>query len=410
MAPCTKTSGGGEEVELTITGLAAGGDAIGRDGAGRAVFIAGAVPGEVVRAKVVEVHARWARAELMAIVTAVPARVTPACKLFADGACGGCAWQHVAIEAQREAKQALLAGALRRLIAGGLELRPLAAPVADLGWRWRARWTALGGAVGYHRPRGHDVVDVDACPQLTPGLAAVLAAVRAMRATGAITGDGEIHAVAGPGGAHVVIEARATRAVEALLGQADLRGVVWSDGAVGADAVELEPGLWVRGNGFAQASAAGNAALVALVAEAAGAKAGERVLELHAGAGNFTRGLVAAGARVIAVDEHAPPRLPTDGRDLRVASVALIVAGMVKVGDPVDVVVLDPPRTGAREIMDGIAALKPRRVVYVACDPATFARDADHLVAAGYVPRWAQGLDLMPQTAHVELVAVFAKP
>ena len=60
--------------------------------------------------------------------------------------------------------------------------------------------------------------------------------------------------------------------------------------------------------------------------------------------------------------------------------------------------------------MDGIVALKPRRVVYVACDPATFARDADVLVAAGYVARWAQGLDLMPQTAHVELVAVFERP
>ncbi len=373
------------------------------------MFVAGAVPGDVVRARVVELHARWARAELTTIVTASPVRVTPSCALFVAGACGGCAWQHVAIAGQREAKQALLAGALRRLVAAGLELRPLAAPVADLGWRWRARWTALGGAVGYHRPRGHDVVDVDQCPQLTPALAAVLAAVRTMRATGAIIGDGEIHAVAGPGGAHVVIEARATRAVEGLLGQADIRGVVWPDGAVGVDAVELEPGLWVRGDGFAQASAAGNAALVALVVGAAAVTAGERVLELHAGAGNFTRGLVATGAKVTAVDEHAPARPPTDARDLRVTSVASIVEGLLKAADSVDVVVLDPPRTGAREIMSGIGALKPRRVVYVACDPATFARDADLLVAAGYAPRWAQGLDLMPQTAHVELVAVFER-
>ena len=79
-----------------------------------------------------EVHARWARAALTTIVTASPARVTPVCRYFADGSCGGCAWQHVAIATQREAKQALLAGALRRLIAAGLELRPLISPVADL--------------------------------------------------------------------------------------------------------------------------------------------------------------------------------------------------------------------------------------------------------------------------------------
>jgi len=374
------------------------------------VFVAGAVPGEVVRAAVSEVHARWARAALTTIVTPSPARVTPVCRYFADGSCGGCAWQHVAITTQREAKQALLAGALRRLIAAGLELRPLIAPVADLGWRWRARWTALGGALGYHQPRGHDVTDIDACPQLTPGLAAVLAAVRQARATGALVGDGEIHAVAGPGGAHVVIEAGCGPAIAGLVGQADIRGVVWPGGAAGVDAVEIEPGLWVRGDGFAQGSAAGNAALAARVVGAAAVGPGDRVLELHAGAGNFTRGLVAAGAHVIAVDDHAPPRSPPDGRDQRITSAAAAVAGLVADAAAIDVVVLDPPRTGAREVMDGVAALRPRRVVYVACDPATFARDADVLVAAGLVPRWAQGLDLMPQTAHVELVAVFERP
>ena len=401
---------GGEEVELIVHGLAVGGDAIGRDQDGRAVFVAGAVPGEVVRASVVESHARWARAALSSIVTPSPARVPPPCRYFAEGLCGGCAWQHVAMPVQREAKQALLAGAVRRLITAGLELRPLATPVADLGWRWRARWTVLGGAVGYHRPRGHDVTDIDACPQLTPGLAAVLTAVRAMRARGTITSDGEVHAVCGPSGAHVVFETRCTQAISELVGQAGIRGVAYPGGSEGADAVELEPGLWVRGDGFAQASAAGNAALVALVAEAAAAAPGERVLELHAGAGNFTRARVAAGATVLAVDDHAPARALPAGAELRIAAAAVVVAELVRAGPgglPVDVVVLDPPRTGAREVMEGLAALAPRRIVYVACDPATFARDADVLVAAGYTPRWAQGFDLMPQTSHVELVAVF---
>jgi len=74
-----------------------------------------------------------------------------------------------------------------------------------------------------------------------------------------------------------------------------------------------------------------------------------------------------------------------------------------------DAVVLDPPRTGARDVVSQLAALGPSRVVYVSCDPATFARDAEHLASAGLAPRWAQALDLMPQTAHVELVARFER-
>lgn len=423
----SSTVEGGAPIDVAITALAAGGDAVGRDGEGRAVFVAGAVPGERVTARVVEAHARWARAERVSIDEASPARVAPPCPYFAAGACGGCQWQHVAMEAQREAKQALVAGALRRLVAAGLELRPLSAPAPDLGWRWRARWSLRGGALGYHRPRSHEVTDIEACPQLTPGLSAVFAAVRAVKAAGALTGDGEVHAVAGPAGAHVVFACPTTDAVAALVGQAGIRGVVWSGGASGADAVELEPGLWVRGDGFAQASAEGNAALVALVAEAAAVQPGDRVLELHAGAGNFTRALVAAGGQVLAVDEHPPARpmagqfadRPEPGQpaerpdagqlEQRAASAAAVVASLASAGERVDIVVLDPPRTGAREVMAGLAALRPRRIVYVACDPATFARDADLLVAAGLAPRRAQALDLMPQTAHVELVAVLER-
>lgn len=368
------------------------------------MFVAGAAPGEQVRVAVTEAHARWARGELRAIATPSPARVTPTCALFADGACGGCAWQHVALTTQAEAKQAIVAGALRRLISDGLALRPLATPVPALGWRWRARWSVRRGALGYHRPRSHDVVDVALCPQLTPALAAVLTAVRARRA--ALVGDGEVAAVAGPGGAHVVIDAPCAPTIAGLVGEAGIRGVRWPGGAAGDDAVELEPGLWVGGDGFAQGSAEGNAALCALVAEAAAVTPGARVLELHAGAGNFTRGLVAAGATVVAVDDRAPPRPPAA---LRIAPAAVVVDELVRTRAELDLVVLDPPRTGAREVMDGVVALGPRRVVYVACDPATFARDAAVLVAGGYAPRWAQALDLMPQTAHVELVAVLER-
>lgn len=410
-----------DDLLVEIHALAAGGDAVGRDEGGRAVFVPGAAPGERVKVRVRETHARWARGELVEVTRPASSRVAPPCPLFAARACGGCQWQHVDDATQRAQKQHIVAGALRKLVAAGLELRPLLAPVAPYGWRRRARFTARGGALGFHAPRGHEVCDVPACPQLEPALEAILAAIRA---ASAIRGDGEVHAVVGDGGAHVVLDAPCDPvAAAALVGQAGIAGVAWRDGAAGEPAVELEPGLVARGDGFAQASRAGNDALRALVREAVAPRPGERLLELYAGSGNFTRDLLAAGALVIATDAHAPPgalgaapvlRLAlADARgSLRTNRPGFLVGPVGEVtralrDERFDAVLLDPPRTGARDVVGVLAAFAPARVVYVSCDPATFARDAEHLVAAGFRPRWAQALDLMPQTAHVELVARF---
>jgi 23S rRNA (uracil1939-C5)-methyltransferase len=163
--------------------------------------------------------------------------------------------------------------------------------------------------------------------------------------------------------------------------------------------IEIEPG--VRGGpwDFQQASAAGNGALVERVLAVVGAGPG-RLLELYAGAGNFTRGLVAAGWDVIASDAVAPD-LPTTRFELGTADVVLERLRGELTGHT-DVVVLDPPRTGAVEATEGIAMLAPSRIVYVSCDPATLARDLLRL--AGYAAREAWPLDLMPHTHHVEVV------
>jgi 23S rRNA (uracil1939-C5)-methyltransferase len=424
----------GPPIAVEIHALAAGGDAVGRDGDGRAVFVAGAAPGERVQVRLREAHARWARGELVGIERAAPSRVTPPCPLFAARACGGCQWQHVDDATQQAQKQAIVAGALRKLVAAGLELRPLLAPVPPYRWRRRARFAAHHGAppiIGFHEPRGHDVCDVPACPQLDPALEAVLVAIRA---ASVVQGDGEIHAIVGAGdapSAHVVIDAPCDGAAAAkLVGQAGIAGVAWRTSSAGAPAIEVEPGLFARGDGFAQASRAGNDALRALVREALAAQPDQRVLELYAGGGNFTRDLVAAGAVVTATDlvDTRPPspsptpspdarvpwpspspdaRVPAPGPRFLVGAADAVTRDLVARGEHFDAILLDPPRTGAPDVVRQLAAFQPARIVYVSCDPATFARDAEHLVAAGYTPRWAQPLDVMPQTAHVELVARF---
>jgi len=404
-------------VELTIDALAAGGDGVGREPSGRVVMVARTAPGDRVRARLVEEHARWARGELVEVVALGPARVEAPCPLAAT--CGGCPWQHVDLDAQRAAKTALVAGPLRRLLAGGLELRPIATPVAAWGWRRRARlhWIRPKGrpaVIGFFGARSRRIVDVAACPQLDPALDAALGAVRGALGS-ALRESGEIHLAAGAGGrVHVVVDGPVDPdAAAPLVGTAGIDGVVVRPrgargGAVvhGAARIDLEPDLAGAADDFAQASAAGNDALRAEVTAALGPGPGA-LLELFAGAGNFTRDAVAAGWTVTASDRNPAPALA--GTRWITGAADEVVAGLAAGGDAFDAVLLDPPRTGAREVCAVLGRLGARRVVYVSCDPPTLGRDAELLAGQGYTPRWARPLDLMPQTAHVEVVCLLER-
>lgn len=393
-----------ELVELEVTALAAGGDAVGRDAGGRVTFVAGAAPGERVRARIVETHKSFARAELVEVLAASPARVAAPCPLARARTCGGCPWMHVAPEAQLAAKQELAAGALRKLIARGLELAPPLAPVPPLRWRRRARFHLGDGAIGLDAPRSRRVTDVAACLQLDARLEAALVAVRAALAS-TVEGRGELHLALGHrGDVHVVIEAAVAPAVaDALVGRAGIAGVVVPGHTAGAAAIELEPGLVGPADAFAQASEAGNRALIDEVVAAVAPAPGMRVLELFAGSGNFTRPLVAAGAEVVANDARQADR-PIAGVDFRVGRADEVVRRLA--GERFDSVLLDPPRTGAKDAVSALPAIAAPSVIYVACDAATLARDLEILDRAGWSPRRARVLDLMPQTAHLEIVAV----
>jgi 23S rRNA (uracil1939-C5)-methyltransferase len=400
------------DVELEITALAAGGDGVGRDAGGRVTFVPRTVPGDRVRVRILYAAASFARARLVEVLAPSPSRVEPACPHFAEG-CGGCAWQHVARPAQLAAKQTIVAGALRKL--DGLALHPIADPAPPLGWRRRARFHAAGGRVGLFALGTRRVLPIAACPQLEPALDAARAAVAA-----ASPPDGEL-ALLGPAGAPEVGTDAAAGAgqpaaagscvvgVEAawagaarLVGRAGIRGVIDGGAMHGDPILELEPGLHAGPWGFAQASAAGNAALVARVLAALGPPpvAGpRRLLELYAGGGNFTRALAAAGWDVLASDAAPPPvSMPWP---FVCGSAADVLA---RTPGPFDAIVLDPPRSGAAGAIGGLLRHAPAVIVYVSCDAATLARDAARLADGGYRATDAWPLDLMPQTAHVEVV------
>ena len=381
---------------------------------GRVVFVRHTLPGERVRVRVTEDrHAGFCRADAIEVLEASAARVEPPCPYSGPGRCGGCDWQHVDPAAQRELKAAVVREQLARL-AGlpDVEVTVEELPGGPLRWRSRARFAVdRSGAPGLRRHRSHDVVVLGDCPiTVEPAAQAVLAR-------------------RWPGAGAVDVSIDSTGAVTTT--RLDRRGQPTSSRVVrpGGDLPE-EPVAraarhaggrdWeVEGTGFWQVHPAAADALVAAVAQFAGVRAGETVLDLYAGVGLFGGALApaaGAGGRVVCVesDEAACAAADANLADLPQAEVwqgEVDAEGLrdllAELGAGPDVVVLDPPRAGAGQAVSRLlAATGARAVVYVACDPAALARDVAAFGAAGYRLAGLRAFDAFPMTAHVECVAL----
>ena len=448
----TEKSKGGRaplEIEATIDELAPGGAGVALatlEGERRAIFVRSVARGDRVRLAV-DLASRPARGKVLAIVEASVDRVDPACpwveRALGDAAhaCGGCDWMHLTGDAQRTAHEVHLRAALPE-VWRGTPIRVHAAK-DPLGYRTRARLhaRASGGRaiVGMHEARTREPVEVDRCAVLHPDLEAARARLASL--LDGAHGRGDIQLALG-------ILAKPRPAVLDLHWSGVLAGAVfarleravadgWLAGArVTAGETRIpakigDPAPWILGGdgaplqlaagGFGQASDAGNAALAARVAELAriacttrGEPRELRVLELYAGAGNFTVLLAPlASTKVTAVESEREAceaaRANLAARELGSrAKVVEADASAYALPPQTHLVVLDPPRTGAREACARIAASSVKHVLYVSCDTQTLARDlallASSQTPAPFVPRAVEAFELFPQTSHAEAI------
>ena len=393
--------------DVDVTGVAAGGEGVGRLGDGRAVFVRGALPGERVRVAVAEERSRFARAALTDVLDPAPGRVAPPCDRVAAG-CGGCDWQHVAPRLQRELKARIVTDALRRI--GRLDPpEPSLGPDLPVeGWRTTVRALVDDeGRPGFRLHHAHDPLAVGpgGCLVAHPLVDEVLREGRFPRPVREIT----VRAGARTG-ERLVVCAPAT---------GDSRvpeGVT----LVGADDLDAGHRAWIHevvagrrwrisAGSFFQSRPDGAEVLVETVVSALGGAppgAGP-VVDLYSGVGLFAGVLgQRTGGRVVAVESNR-----SAVADARINLADLDGARVVRADvrrwrpSPASVAVADPSRQGlGTDVVARIGATGAAALALVSCDPGALGRDAGLLAAAGWRLDSVRLIDLFPHTAHVEVV------
>lgn len=381
----------GSTAEVDVGPVAHGGHCVARLD-GQVVFVRHALPGERVVIRITEQTSRYLRADAVSVLSPSALRVTPPCPYA--GSCGGCDFQHVSVPGQRELKAQVVTDTLRRIGGISYDVSMEAADVSGLGWRTRMRYVVSQGRPGMYAHRSHDLVPIDHCLLAHPSSPVVLdrpwPGASAVHTVVSSTGETSVSSESDapePGD-------RAAKRVHEVVRDRRFR---------------------VEATGFWQVHPAAAETLVAAVLDGLEPRAGETALDLYSGVGLFAAFLADAGCAVLAIESDAAA-VRNARRNLHDLPAVTIETGKVgKVLDSaarqglesVDLVVLDPPRTGAgADVVHAITRLTPRRIAYVACDPAALARDLRVFLDSGYNLSGLRAFDLFGMTHHIECVAV----
>ena len=372
-----------EPIILHLNTLAYGGEAVGRVD-GRAIFVTGGLPGEVVHVAITEERKNFARGRVLDVIEPSPDRISPRCPHFGfdDQACGGCHWQHIDYAAQLRFKRDIVRDQLRRL--GKIEDAPVRETIPSPAiWAYRnhAQFSLTPiGQPGFQAARSHRTVPIRDCHIVEPEILAWL-------------------------------QANQRVSESANSKSASQRISVRSRTAFYVHGVELR----VSDESFFQVNTSLIETLIDQVLMRLELRGTETVVDAYCGAGLFSRFIAPRAARVIGIEssrsaiEDARVNLAAfDQIELHTGAVEDVLPELA--ADPIDAVVVDPPRAGcAPAVLRAVIARHIDRVVYVSCDPATLARDVRELIDHGYALIDVQPIDLFPHTYHIETIALLLR-
>ena len=410
--------------------MAFGGSGVARE-EGKVIFVKGGVPQDVLDVRIVKDKGSYAEAIIEDVITPSPERVEPVCEVF--GTCGGCQLQNLGYESQLREKENVLRDALQRT--GGFEdlsVEPIFPSRAEYAYRTRVRlaaWYYAGGwHVGYNIGGTRRKVGITSCP-ISDGpinsaigrLSAVLSAFGEPRFPlefVQISSDGKdahislVPKSGKPPGSLNALAKHLARFPETE--KVSIRGK--SEAEFEFDLAGAK--LLANPSVFTQSNPGVNEAIVRTALEWAGPAEGLSVLDLYSGIGNFSVPLAKTASKVVSVEiNRFSSTLARKNAEINgLTNISFItsptgeaVTGLLEKGETFDVVVLDPPREGAKEILEGIAALSGGKIIYVSCDPVTLSRDLKRLKELGWSPRRVKPFDMFPQTYHVESVTLLSR-
>jgi 23S rRNA (uracil1939-C5)-methyltransferase len=427
-------------------------DALNHDGwgvvrVGKTVFVAGALPGETVEYLVRRSERSHDEAQLLRVIEAAPDRVTPRCAHF--GTCGGCSLQHLAPESQLRIKDAMLRETLKRI--GKVEPASWLPPLSGDPWGYRrrarlgARFVHAKGRsmVGFREKMSSFVADIERCEVLVPQVGSLVGALSKLVTQLSIpTRIPQIEVAVGDGTTVLVLRVLSplNEADRGLLGDFERdHGVRWLLQSGRPDMLETLQGetpalsyelpayglkLAFEPADFIQVNGDMNRLLIDRVLQLLDIDGQSEVLDLFCGLGNFTLPLATRARRVVGIEGDAGliDRARANAAANGLGNAAFHVGNLagedavqrclaLAQGGRYSHVLVDPPRTGAMDVLSALAALGPRRLVYVSCHPGSLARDLGILVAEhGFSLQAAGIVDMFPHTSHVESVAVLDGP
>lgn len=383
----------GDRITVEIGPIAHGGHFIARH-KGQVIFVRYGITGEEAVVEITSTSSKLARGDAIEVLKASEDRVVPPCKYAVPGGCGGCDFQHIEISAQLELKRSVIREQFSRLgrIEIDLDVLPVE-PTNGLHWRTRMDFAiSKNGKPGLYSARSKEVTEIDKC----------LIAVEAINDPTMFArnwkGEDRLEVAVSSSG-----EKNISRGGRSISGPTQLHEVV------GEHTYEISP------TSFWQSHSAAPQTLTKLVMDLMALRPGDQVCDLYGGVGLFTAPMAEDVGDIGKVHLiESSHRATQDALKIFEKKKNVVVhSGRVEQKLPlinrVDVILLDPPRTGAGEmVIKQMLAKKPRTIVYVSCDPASMARDARALEEGGYHLNHIVGFDLFPMTQHVECVARFS--
>ena len=379
----------GDRVSVEIGPIAHGGHCVARH-EGQVIFVRHAIPGERVLVEITEKTSKFLRGNAVEIFESSPYRVQPLCTYARWDGCGGCDFQHIKLEYQRELKTQIIKEQFQRIAKKDISCPIEAVEPADgLHWRTRMDFTVSENRkLALFKARSHDVIEIDSC------------AIADSRMN-----ISEINAQKLPRGSKVdVAISRSGKQSIAIENRENFELI-----DEGIDQV-----LSVSPQSFWQSHISAPRTLVDAVANFSDIQAGDHVFDLYGGVGLFTSDAVkrvGVAGRVTLIELDAQAITDAHRNFAEFETVEIVensVERALKKYARADVIILDPPRSGAgKNVVEQIVKLTPRVITYVSCDPASLARDCAYFEERGYRMAAIRAFDLFPMTQHMECVARF---